>query len=103
MNGPGGLSEKVSGISTDGYGTQVSGIDLSPNATLEASFVPDINGETEYGTLGIEAGVVKEDYFYTNKNTLEMKGRSIDYYEVCLVEDETLEVFLTLTGTNLFP
>ena len=70
MNGPGGLSEKVSGISTDGYGTQVSGIDLSSNATLEASFVPDMDGVTVYGTLGIEAGVVKEDYFYTNNNAI---------------------------------
>lgn len=59
-----------------------------------------MDGVTVYGTLGIEAGVVKEDYFYTNNNAIQLKS-TLFLFEVCLVEDETLEAYLTYTGTDL--
>lgn len=59
-----------------------------------------MDGVTVYGTLGIEAGVVKEDYFYTNNNAIQLKS-TLFLFEVCLVEDETLEAYLFYTGTDL--
>ena len=100
LSGPDSLSAKFSDINTSGYGTQVSGIDLSINSALEATFVPDVMGEVVYRTEAISGGAVKEDYYYTNKNAF-ISDANNDFLEFCLADRETVELFLAVTGEDL--